>query len=159
MLTSYPTLSKLLPPHLLLPSDQSLSHPCHLFCDPLSLTRAVCVTIGFEVFVGAWWGHTLMHSWGRWLPFSQNLSMTNGSAGYGEPELVTPLHSWVAGETDFYGPRNSCLAIVSLCLPWTYPAYKILIMNFFKKTYRHLAGKYFKMKLHFSVLIIYNIQL
>lgn len=27
-----------------------------------------------------------------WLPFSQNLSMTNGSAGYGEPELVTPFH-------------------------------------------------------------------
>lgn len=45
-------------------------------CDPLSLTRAICVTMGSELSIGACWDH----HWRPQLSVSQWLSVTNSSA-------------------------------------------------------------------------------
>lgn len=54
------------PPNLVNTSHSSLqihvSHFVFLFCNPLSLTRAVCMSMGLERSVGAWLAHLWVHA-------------------------------------------------------------------------------------------------
>lgn len=41
---------------------------CLVFWDPLSLTRVICLTMGLELFTGAWWAPQWELNESQWLP-------------------------------------------------------------------------------------------
>lgn len=51
-----------------------------LFCDPLSWTRTICITIRLGLYIRTWRGHQEVHNWKQWSPF-WNLPIGNSSVG------------------------------------------------------------------------------
>lgn len=51
-----------------------------LFCDPLTLTRAMWVNTTLELSTGAWWGHKWVCRGRQWLLISPDLSVANSWA-------------------------------------------------------------------------------
>lgn len=65
-----------------------------LFCDLLSLTMAVCVIIGLEVTIEAWWANPWFQNWRQWC--FQNLSVFQHRiiVALGVPILSVVTHCW-----------------------------------------------------------------
>jgi hypothetical protein len=66
------------------PFSWQASYYIHIFisfCNPLSLTKAVCMMTHLNLSIGAWWPHSWIWDRKQWLSLLQNPAVTHTLAG------------------------------------------------------------------------------
>lgn len=107
----------------LLPASP-VPHPqsCVLFCDPMSLTRALSMTLGVELFTGAQWAHQWVYTERLWpCPAPTRISQYSPEKD-GGPWAST--HPWLILDKQRFFSLCTCVCMcVCVCVVCMYCVY------------------------------------